>query len=296
MKNYIDLHMHSKYSDDGQFTPKELVNQCHQAGIKIMAIADHNSVQAIDEEVKYCQELDILCIPAIEIDCTFQDVNLHVVGYGIDYHQEDVIALEENVLKQELSCSNEKLRLTNALGFDLTKEDLDALSDNGVWTGEMFGEALLSKEEYLDHELLKPYREGGQRSDNPFVNFYWDFYAQGKPCYTEIVFPSLQETIDLIHKRGGKAILAHPGNNLKGQYELFDEMVKLGIDGVEAFSSYHSQEAIEYFYNKSQEYDLMVTCGSDYHGHTKPSIHLGDSKCFIDQSIIEEQLRKNGLI
>lgn len=296
MKNYIDLHMHSKYSDDGHFTPLELVSQCQKAGIEIMAIADHNSVKAIDEAIKHAEELGVTCIPAIEIDCTYKGVNLHVVGYGMDYHQEDVKRLEDNVLNQELNCSNEKLKLTNALGFQLTKEDLDVLSDNGVWTGEMFGEALLSKDEYKDHELLKPYREGGARSDNPFVNFYWDFYAQGKPCYTEIIFPSLQETIELIHKYGGKAVLAHPGNNLKGQYELFDEMVEIGLDGVEAFSSYHSQEAIDYFYHKSLEYDLMVTCGSDYHGHTKPSIHLGDSQCSIDQTLIEEQLRKNGLL
>lgn len=49
MEKYIDLHMHSKYSDDGEFTPIQLVEQCHEAGIKIMAIADHNSVKAIDE-------------------------------------------------------------------------------------------------------------------------------------------------------------------------------------------------------------------------------------------------------
>src|SRR5699024_67151 len=103
-------------------------------------------------------------------------------------------------------------------------------------------EVLLGKEEYQDAELLKPYREGGRRSDNPFVNFYWDYYAQGKPCYTEIVYPSLEETIQLIHQAGGKAVLAHPGNNLKGCFERFDEMVALGLDGVEAFSSYHSPE------------------------------------------------------
>ena len=49
MDKYIDLHMHSKYSDDGQYTPNELVEMCHRSGIKIMAIADHNSVKAIDE-------------------------------------------------------------------------------------------------------------------------------------------------------------------------------------------------------------------------------------------------------
>ena len=49
MEKYIDLHIHSKYSDDGEFTPIQLVEQCYKAGIKIMSIADRNSVKAIDE-------------------------------------------------------------------------------------------------------------------------------------------------------------------------------------------------------------------------------------------------------
>lgn len=296
MKNFIDLHMHSKYSDDGEFTAEELVNKCKEAGVSIMAIADHNSVKAIDEEIAACEKAGITCIPAVEIDCTYKTVNLHVVGYGIDYHREDIKALEENVLNQELACSQKKLELTNQLGFHLVKADLDALSANGVWTGEIFAEALLSKEEYQDHELLKPYRPGGSRSDNPFVNFYWDYYAQGKPCYTKIVYPTLKETIDLIHQAGGKAVLAHPGNNLKGQFEIFDEMVKLGLDGVEAFSSYHSKEAIDYFYEKGKEYNLLITSGSDYHGKTKPAISINGSQCYIDQNITKAKLEEQGLI
>lgn len=269
MKNYIDLHMHSLYSDDGEFTPTQLVDMCHEKGIKIMAIADHNSVKAISEASKRAEALGISYIPAVEIDCTYEGINLHVVGYGIDYTHEDFLKLEENVLKQELSCSLKKLELTNALGFSLTKYDLDQLSDNGVYTGEMFAEVLLGKAEYKNHELLKPYREGGERGDNPFVNFYWDYYAQGKPCYTEIVYPSLKETIALIHRHGGKAVLAHPGNNLKGRFEVFDEMMKIGYDGVECFSNYHTAETVEYFYKKGQDYQIMTTCGSDFHGKNK---------------------------
>lgn len=296
MKNYIDLHMHSYYSDDGEYTPSQLVEMCHKKGIKIMAIADHNSIKAIDEAMLKANELGMKYIPAVEIDCTFEKINLHVVGYGIDYHHADFLALEENVLKQELESSMKKIELTRALGFDVTKEDLNQLSDNGVYTGEMFAEVLLNKEEYKDNELLKPYRPGGERSDNPYVNFYWDYYAQGKPCYTEIVYPSLQETIELIHRHGGKAVLAHPGNNLKGKFEVFDEMMKLGYDGVECFSNYHSVETVDYFYKKGQEYKIMMTCGSDFHGKTKPAIELGECRCPYDEEFIEDMLKNNGLI
>ena len=296
MKNYIDLHMHSLYSDDGEFTPSQLVTMCHDKGIQIMAIADHNSVKAIDEAKAKAQEFNIQYIPAVEIDCTYNTINLHVVGYGIDYHHEDFIALEENVLRQELESSQKKLELTRALGFDITKEDLDQLSDNGVYTGEMFAEVLLNKEEYKDHQLLKPYREGGERSDNPYVNFYWDYYAQGKPCYTKIVYPSLEETIHLIHRHGGKAVLAHPGNNLKGQFEVFDDMMELGYDGVECFSNYHNEDTVNYFFEKGKEYHIMTTCGSDFHGKTKPAIELGECRCPYDEEFIEDMLKSNQLI
>lgn len=293
-KSYIDLHMHSMYSDDGEYTPTQLVDMCHEAGVKIMAIADHNWVKANEEAKKHADELGMTYIPAIEIDCTYKGVNLHVLGYGID-NQEVFNQLGEDIEKQEIACSMKKLELTNALGFDLKKEQLDALSINGVYTGEMFGEALLNDSRYDDHELLKPYRQGGERSDNPYVNFYWDYYAQGKPCYTEIHFPTLEETIQLIHQHGGVALLAHPGNNLKGQFELFDEMVALGLDGVECFSSYHTTETNEYFYNKAKELNVLYTCGSDFHGKTKPSIHLGENGCLNPQEM-EDRLKAHHLI
>lgn len=192
MDKYIDLHMHSKYSDDGQYTPSELVEMCHRSGIKIMAIADHNSVKAIDEAKEAAKKYDIKYISATEIDCTYNGINLHVLGYGIDYHHEDFKRLEQNVLDQELKCSKEKILLTNKLGFEVDEEALNKLSANGVYTGEMFGEVLLNDPRYQEHPLLKPYREGGARSDNPYVNFYWDYYSQGKPCYTKIIYPSLK--------------------------------------------------------------------------------------------------------
>ena len=278
-KSYIDLHMHSLYSDDGEFTPTQLVEMCHEAGVKIMAIADHNWVKAIYEAKKKAEELKLKYIPAIEIDCTYKGINLHVLGYGIDYTNPAFNQLGEDILKQELNCSLKKLELTNQLGFDLKKEQLDALSSNGVYTGEMFGEALLKDERYVDHELLKPYRSGESRSDNPYVNFYWDYYAQGKPCYTEVIFPSLEKTIQLINDHGGVAVLAHPGNNLKGKFDIFNEMVEKGLQGVECFSSYHSLETNDYFYQKAKELDLLYTCGSDFHGKTKPAIHLGENGC-----------------
>lgn len=296
MKNYIDLHMHSGYSDDGEFTAEELVTKCHQNGIRIMAITDHNTVSIIDEELALCHEMGIIGIPGVEIDCTWKGIDLHVVGYGMDHHQRAFQKIEEDITAQEIVNSRKRVWLTNQMGFQLSEQDMEESSLSDVWPGELFGEVLLNRPEYADHELLKPYRPGGSRSDNPLVNFYWDFYSQGKPCYTETWFSDLETVIDLVHEHGGVLVLAHPGVNLKGRFEEFDEMAALGIDGVEAFSSYHDIETCDYFYGKAKQYDLLVTCGSDYHGKTKPAISLGGSGCSIDQHQIEAQLRQYGLI
>ncbi len=296
MNKYIDLHMHSIYSDDGEFTPAKLVEKCAESGVKIMAIADHNSVKGIAEGLETAQKKGIKYIPAVEIDCTYKDINLHVVGYGIDYQDPIFEQIENNVLEQELSSSKEKIKLTKKLGFEIDEKRLGELSDNGVYTGEMFAELLLNDTRYLDHPMLKPYRDGGDRGDNPYVNFYWDYYAQGKPCYTKIEYPTLEEVVKIIHDHGGVAVLAHPGNNLKGQFEIFTEMVAVGLDGVEAFSSYHSPQTSDYFYQTGSKLGLLITCGSDYHGKTKPSIELGGCGGSIDQHQIEEKLQEMKLI
>lgn len=295
MTSYVDLHMHSKYSDDGQYEPEQLVHMCHDAGIRIMAIADHNTVQAVDAAAKEAAALGMTLIPAIEIDCTYKNVNLHVLGYGIDHTDPVFDQIGKDIEAQEVAASQKKLELTNAMGFELTKDQMDALSPNGVYTGEMFAEVLLNDPRYKDHELLKPYRPGGYCSDNPYVNFYWDYYSQGRPCYVPIHYLTMEDTIRIINDHGGVAVLAHPGNNLKGQYELFDEMVKKGMQGVECYSSYHTPQANQYFYNKARAYGLIQTCGSDFHGKTKPSIFLGVNGC-EDPAAIEKILHLRRII
>ena len=82
--SWIDLHMHSVFSNDGDFTPEELVEKCQKAGIRLMAIADHNSCKAVQAEMAEAKKRGLSCISAIELDCSYGDVDLHVLGYGID--------------------------------------------------------------------------------------------------------------------------------------------------------------------------------------------------------------------
>ena len=296
MRNYIDLHMHSTYSDDGSYSATEVVERCHAHGVRIMALTDHNSVEGVKEAQLKAKELGLICIPAIEIDCTYKDLELHVLGYGVDIHNPIFADILTNVRTQDQKATLQKLERTNALGFDLIMEDFKDLMWNGIITGEMFAEVLLEDKRYKDHSLLAPYREGGDRSTNPYVNFYWDFYAKDKPCYIPMVYPLMTDIIPLIKSGSGVPVLAHPGNNLKADYHVVEELIEQGIEGIEAFSNYHNGEANEYFYNVCLNHGLLVTCGSDFHGKTKPAIEVGASGCTIDATTIEAMLCDHGLI
>ena len=149
---------------------------------------------------------------------------------------------------------------------------------------------LLAQPEYNDHPLLAPYLAGGARSDNPYVNFYWDYYSQGKPCFAEMYYPDMCHIIDIIHENGGLAVLAHPYVNLKGKKYLLGGIIDLGVDGIEAFSSYHTPSQTADALAVAQAHGLFVTCGSDFHGKTKPSIALRQHGCTIPGEEMERQM------
>lgn len=295
----IDLHMHSRYSEDGEYTPTELVEQCLAKGIRIMSVTDHNCAKANIEAQAAAKENGIVYIPGIEIDCVFQDTNFHLLGYGIDFQNKDFELIEKDIKEQSLQTSLIRLAKTQEMGFYVTENDMWNISKGNywseTWTGEMFAEILLAKPEYVEHPLLHPYRLGGSRSDNPYVNFYWDYYSQGKPCYVKTEYPAMEEMIDVIHRNSGLAVLAHPGVNLKGKIGMLDEIFKIGMDGIEAFSSYHSSVQRFDYYNYAKRYQLVVTCGSDFHGKTKPAISLGEHNCLVSEEEMETQLRHQGL-
>lgn len=274
-----DLHIHSCYSADGEYTPAELVQMCMDTGISAMAIADHNCVKGAQNAIEIVQNMQIDYYSAIEVDCTYQNTDFHVLGYGIKLESPDFEDIEQNVRKQCAYASKESLRLVNRMGFDLTEKDLKKVTSGGYWseswTGETFAEALLKNEKYIENDLLRPYREGGNRSDNPYVNFYWDYCSQGKPCHVGMTYPDMSDVIDIIHRNNGKAVLAHPGVNLRGNFDRIDQLMPLGLDGIEAYSSYHSPESARWFLKKARQHGVFVTCGSDFHGKTKPAIQLG---------------------
>ena len=275
----VDLHIHSNCSGDGEYSPRELMVLCRNAGIEVAALADHNTVRGVGEALEWAGRLGLKLIPAVELDCTFQGVDLHLLGYGIDPANPAFAEVERNVLDQERQASRKRIALVGGQGIAVDAEEVMRLAPEGVAAGELIAELALLDERNADNPLLRPYRPGGPRSDNPYVNFYWDFCAQGKPAYVPIRYPGLDEAVRLVRGSGGVAVLAHPGNNTRENETLLRGIATQGIDGMEVYSSYHSPAQTVFYRELTTELRLRATCGSDFHGKTKPSIALGSVGC-----------------
>lgn len=271
---YLDLHMHSNYSADGEHTPAELVRLCQGRGIKVMALTDHNSIRGVAEATAAAKRYGIHVISGIELDCTFMDVNLHILGYGIR-EEERYHDYEKQIEEQEIYAGTKRMELIEKLGIAFKRERVREISDYGIITGEAIAEAALEEEINRSHPLLSAYYDNGERSDNPYVNFYWDLCAKGKPAYVPIEYMTLSEAVSLITDTGGVPVFAHPGQNIGRDEALLSGIIAEGVAGIEAMSSYHDAATRSFYLKKAKEMGLFYTAGSDFHGRTKPSISLG---------------------
>lgn len=283
----IDLHIHTDISSDGEFSAEEILEKCREQEMELIAIADHNSVRGVAGVMGGTPKLKV--IAGVELDCTFQNRNFHLLGYGFDYMEQGFTAVEQDILMQEKNAAEEKIiRFKKATGLPVDVSAVMAASGDGVVTGELIAEFVLAQEDAGKHELLRPYLPGGIKSDMPNVRFYWDFFSEGKPAFVPVHYLPLTDAAALIHRTGGIAVLAHPGQNLAGDDSLLQEIIAEGIDGMEVFSSYHSREAAAHYLEIAEKYRLLVTCGSDFHGKNKPAIRIGGhGAAWSDRELLE---------
>ena len=287
MKQLIDLHMHSIYSSDGEYTPKELLELSKKAGYRFISITDHNSIKGSIEAIKLSKNYNIKVYSGIELDCNIKGINIHLLGYDFKGDINPFIEVEKNVLKLEKQRATLMLEKAFDLGLKFDKEKAYVKGFDGIVTGESIAEAALNDIRNIDNGILKPYRKNGNRSDNPYVNFYWDYFSMGKPCYVPIEFMSFEEANKMILDAKGISIIAHPSITVKRNPELIKYMINKGVSGIEVYSSYHNEDDIYYYNNLCDELNVIKSIGTDFHGKTKPSIHLGSIKTDIQNNLIE---------
>lgn len=273
----FDLHMHSCYSKDGEYTPKELIHIAKEKGLQYVALSDHDCMQGIDEMIAEGKKENIHVIPAIEFSTLFTpDIECHLLGYGFDYHQPYFTTLHKKLQKlSEDAFTIRVQKFKEVYGIEMDEQQIiKEANGNNPWF-------LLCTKIFHDPanahiKDFKDYLPGGKRSDPAPVNFYWDKCLKGSPLYVHVEQPSFKETVQIIHDAGGIAVLAHPFQTFYQKEDLLNMALTYGIDGIEAYSNYHEPKHNQYYADFARNHGLLITCGSDFHGKLKPSIQMGD--------------------
>ena len=264
-----DLHIHTKYSFDGDTSIDEIFSMAKKQQVDCIALTDHNDVRANFDALKYDRSL---WIPGIEIDCYFENSIYHIVGLGIDFNDTIYRTISNNYLNELERIMNIRIHVFNRLfGLNMhihqvQKANPGTLITNVEITRFMF-------ENFPQHPQFQKYLHL-QRDTNPVADFYWDFCAINKPGYVKMVLPNVQDVINYIHQTHGIAILAHPLISVKS---LADVKKLTSLDGIEAYCSYHSEQQCLQVKEFAKDERLLISAGSDYHGKNKPAIVLGDT-------------------
>ena len=260
--NLIDLHTHSTASD-GSYRPAEVVRLAKVAGLKAMALTDHDTTDGLPEAVAAGAELGVEVIPGVEISAQFIDDTMHILGYFLDFRS-GKLAERLAVLKQARKERNPKIvAKLNALGIPITMEQVERASGGGQVGRPHIARALL---------------ESGYVSS---MQQAFDIYLKngGKAYVEKFRFPPA-EAMDMIREAGGVPVLAHPFTLGLGSASALKEVLldlkDQGLAGVEIFYADHSPEQEALYLKLAQELGLLVTGGSDFHGNNKPDVTLGN--------------------
>ena len=131
---------------------------------------------------------------------------------------------------------------------------------------------------HIAHALLK---QGFVKSIQEVFNIY---LGDNKCCHIILETPTIEESIDVIKKAGGKAVLAHP--HLLRNMGLVYTLLRLPFDGVEGYYGGLSLNDNERFIKIGNKRKLIITGGSDFHGDFKEYRPFGSS--FVGQECIDK--------
>jgi len=243
----IDLHLHSTWSD-GRLTPTQVVKRAAEQGLQAIAIADHDVVGGTDEALSAGQRFGVDVIPAIELTVSWGRRVVHLLGYGIDYAQR---LLLERLDTAERAMSVHVNMLLSELHDEghLVPHSSLARAHSRYPTGTSVVLAL-TRERRLG-QLKNPWKMLRRAAQQP-------------------VTASIEDGIELIHRVGGAAVLAHPGKIIRGG-PLLDAvqlrpLVSAGLDGIECWSIAHRDTTREHFLGVADHLEIVATGGSDSHG------------------------------
>lgn len=246
-----DLHIHTTASD-GRLLPKEVLIYAKECGLSYISITDHDTVEGLlsIESLHDFMKRNIIVIPGIEFSTDLPDHEVHILGYYINPFYNDLrnqLTLITADRRDRIVRMVTKLR---QLGYAITVEDVMSKAATNAVIGRPYVAKALVEKGYF------------KTVSEVFRNL---LYNNG-PAYVPHYKLSPQQTIGLIKNAGGIPVLAHPG--LIADDDIVQEMIKLGICGIEVYHPSHNKEQTDKYAKVAARYKLAATGGSDFHGIT----------------------------
>ncbi len=289
----VDLHLHSKFSCDGDFSPEELIRMARDNGFRAIAIADHDTVAAYPEAIAAGQKYEIEVIPSIELTTIFDSREFHLLLPLINWESEAIKYLVSRMKKSRMEEAKTRVKRLRDIGLELNWDEVWARSGQNPPLGVKIAQILLDKPESRHNPKLKKYYDQDDQPFAPYL-FYQDYFSEGGLAYVPKKHPELEKVLKVVPLTGGVPVLSHPGAYF--QQATREDLVylkELGLQGLEVYTSYHHQDEIEYYKKIAEELDLVITAGSDFHGRIKPGVKFGLIK-EGDYSMVERlRERKN---
>lgn len=249
---YADLHLHTHFSD-GTFSPAQLISLAAKAGLQCISITDHDSVDAYSS---LPAQGGVEIVPGIELTADIDNVEVHILGYFIDYQQGWLRQKLKEICLARIKRVDEMCRKLMGLGIAIEAGEVLEFAGNAS-VGRLHLARLMVKKGLV---------AGSQEAFNRFI-------GEGRPAYVSKFRFSPQEVIELIRKAKGIPVLAHPYS--LSRQELIPEFVNSGLMGLEVIYPEHTPKQIKLYGRLAKEYGLLVTGGSDCHGQAKPEVKIG---------------------
>ncbi len=244
----VDLHLHSTASD-GKLSPAEVVCRAAEAGLTLMALADHDTVDGVVPALEAARAFPSLrVIPAVEISTDVPNGEVHLLGYFIDYTDHYLLAtLDKMRHSRERRAEGMVVKLEN-LGLPIEWGRVKEIAGSGSIGRPHIAQAMLEK------GYITSIKEA-----------FTKYIGRGEPAYVEREKMTPLEVTKLILQAKGLPVLAHPFT-VNNPEAIIIELKAGNLVGIEAYYGGYTPEEINRLVNLAKKYGLIATGGSDYHG------------------------------
>lgn len=242
-----DLHVHTNASD-GLLRPEEIVARAKEAGLEVVAITDHDTTAGIERALAAGRDLGVEVIPGIEISTEWQDEEVHILGYYIDYR---FAGLQERLAKRREGRVRRAKKILDRLaemGLEVSWERVAALA----------GGAAVGRPHIARAMVEKGYVSSIDEAFHRFLN-------RGAPAYVPRTPLTPGQAVQIVREAGGAPVLAHPGL-LKKRWVL-NELLKIDLVGIEVYYPEHDPATVAWLADIARARGLIATGGSDFHGY-----------------------------